>query len=514
MRKLKLYITLLLFGFLSITYSLYSQSTIEKVSIADSNEVMFYFNELPITYKSKLSDDKRKLIISIANSNVQDNAKNLSGKGKIESVYINKVTNGIECIIILKERAGYTAVALPYSKAISVEIFKWEELSPAQDNYRSALLAIEDNIEVAAEKLLTSAHRSGLPDASAHLGIFKLRKGNLSEAAELLKSAAINRTGIHDVFGGISQLLNLNNQAEKAQLFAERFKKRTGLDFLPEIALNAIDDTIAGFSLGINYFDEVLAIRDTVNTLSDTISKQFPNLFARDSLSVDNKNENKSEFLPDWLFLSVLALIILAIVFAFIFGLRYLKWRQMQLEILKNKTRKSFSKEFDDAIKSRSQPNSEKGAELYNQSGRIVDKTISDDEKGNSETIIPIADDSIRTETASDTEEKLFAILSKVNEIKKEKEINDEIPEQSPKKGYSPKLELAMHLQQEQQKLKQKNISGLQTKSIPTDVKRLNEFAKNLGIEKGSLEIKKALDDISKNKNSMEDLAKKFKLNK
>ncbi len=78
----------------------------------------------------------------------------------------------------------------------------------------------------------------------------------------------------------------------------------------------------------------------------------------------------------------------------------------------------------------------------------------------------------------------------------------------------SPKVELALHLQQEQQKLKNKAISELNRQSIPSDQSKLNETAKKLGIEKASLNTKKMLDSIEDDKNHLNQLANKFKIKK
>ena len=114
-------------------------------------------------------------------------------------------------------------------------------------------------------------------------------------------------------------------------------------------------------------------------------------------------------------------------------------------------------------------------------------------------------------------EEKQKAIENIIEEIRSEqaeKEANTEPTENEPinkpKKTVSAKFEIAMNLVEEQRKIKQKNIEKL-GKEFIIETSRLNEIARSLGIEKGSLETRKAIENIEKDPEKMQKLLEKFK---
>jgi hypothetical protein len=87
-------------------------------------------------------------------------------------------------------------------------------------------------------------------------------------------------------------------------------------------------------------------------------------------------------------------------------------------------------------------------------------------------------------------------------------------PAAKDKSPLSAKIELALHLQQEQDRIKEKNMLSLSESNIPTDVSKVAEVARKLGIEKGAIEASKNISDIKDNDNILLKLTRKFNVNK
>ena len=73
------------------------------------------------------------------------------------------------------------------------------------------------------------------------------------------------------------------------------------------------------------------------------------------------------------------------------------------------------------------------------------------------------------------------------------------------------KVELALHLQQEQNKLKRKSLENIDEKMLLANPKKLTETAKKLGIDIGMLETKQSIEKIKQSKDQLDELGKKFK---
>ncbi len=121
-----------------------------------------------------------------------------------------------------------------------------------------------------------------------------------------------------------------------------------------------------------------------------------------------------------------------------------------------------------------------------------------------------------------DIESKLAVIAQKIMESKKAAESgkskifetkpeHNSYSEKEPKKPLSPKVELAMHLQKEQLKIKDRKISSLRSDDMPDDETQLSELSRKTGIEKSGLEIKKNIDVISSDAQKLEQIKEKFK---
>lgn len=487
----------------SISVDSLGQNQLIRIKSNDSNRVILYFSSKPNSYKSELSEDKRKVILKIAKCTPNEDARKAYGKGYIQDVYVLQTNSDTEVNIILKDKLGYTANILPYSKALIVEVFRWSDLKASDDHYRSGLLALESGLEDIAIKNFVAALSLGNYQASAYLGLIYLQKGQIGKASEYLRIAAIRNANIDDIYAGISQILKMQNNFDKAIKFADIFKMRSGLDHYLDLPIESANDTTNYTNEQLaqgDYFDDILALEIKSDTSSaDTLNKQFAKLFEEATTDDNSKSLKETELIPSWITVLIAGIFAFVLILVIIIAILYYKWRKKQKEkVAANKTESKFDSYLQENYHSGSTISSRAVSAYKQQEDAAISQNISETtEKSN--------------ESVTELKNKLFDTLDKLSE-KQENDKESKIEfENTPK---SPKIELALHLQKEQQKLKQRNIEAMTKTKLPTDVKKMTEFAKKLGIEKGSIEVKKALDDILSNKEYMAKLSEKFKTKK
>lgn len=506
-------ITLLLFLIL-ISMNANAAPVAERIAKGPGNRITIYFNQLPTYFSSVLSEDKRKISISILGAGVVDSARYMAGSGIIEDVYIKTIKGNIEISVTLNDQFGYTITELPYSKAFSIDFIKWNDILPAEDNYRLALLSINDKLYEVAEKYLRKAAIAGHPDAAALLGILQLKNGKFSLASENLKFALMNKSTILDAYPALSQILRLYNKNDKADELMRQFKNKSGVvnPGTINISFTEADDILEPptFLDDIDFVlleDSTASAIDTSNT--DSLNNQFANLFSDDSTTKAQNDELMPSLVPDWFVTVLIFGLAFIILLALAIGFLYNKWKKRQLKTL-SKEENSFDKEFTTGKKIIS---SAQISKAYGTDSKIIDKSTDDkkviekNDKNNDEP--KPADKELPIEKSG--EDKLFEILSKV-----ENNQFTDTPKYTEKENVAkemklpPKLQLAIHLQEEQKRLKDESIDSMSKGKLPTDSKKLAEFAKKLGIEKGSIETKKALENLEADKKKMMKLSQKF----
>ncbi len=487
---------------LTISFASPAQNQLIRIKANDSNRVLLYFSNQLISYKSELSEDKRKVIIKIPRCIPAEDARKAFGKGSIQDVYVLQADANTEVNIILKDKLGYTANFLPYSKALIIEVFRWSDLKTADDHYRSGLLALESGLEDVAVKNLVAALSLGNYQASAYLGLIYLQKGHINKAAEYLRIAAVRNINIDDVYAAISQILKMQSNFDKAIQFADIFKNRSGLDHYLDLPIEMVDSAVNNTDLQLlqsNYFDDILMIESNADTsMNDTLNRQFAKLFEENSLN-SNQSEVTTELIPSWVTILIVGIFASALVLVIILAILYYRWRKKQkAKGVNNEAKSKFENYLQKSYHS-SEVLSSKAVSAYKQQEESV--------IGNHETKISEKPD----QSITSLQNKLFDTLDKLSESHEKIDASATEPTSVTK---SPKVELALHLQKEQQKLKQRNLEALNRIELPADVKKITEFAKKLGIERGSVEVKKALDDILSNKDYMTKLSEKFKSKK
>ncbi|NLO18867.1 MAG: hypothetical protein GX121_03150 [Ignavibacteria bacterium] len=481
-----------------------AQPTLYKIEINPLNRVLLYFDKLPADYISKLSLDKKKITISVSNCKIIDSAKRVKGTGIIQDIYANLNKNQAEINIFLKDKRGYTAVPLPYSQALMIECFQWDNLTNGEDVYREALLAIEDKIYIGLQDSLLKAASLGESNSLTFLSFYLLQKGYLKSSQKALTLASEGGSKIPDLYAALSQTYKLLGDEKKTNHLNTLFYDATGLLSFNEIAIpddlskvNIADDSLFQIINNLN-------IANLGQSQSDSLS-----LFLRDSAKVEidtsaalSKAEEGSS--SSWVSDFLLYFIILFFLMVIFVISSYLKWRKQQLQKKKKQETKTtqFAQDFEKAKNRKSQ-------------GALVDKIITEDSSPSQE---KVSEKSKETQGIN-LEDKLEKIAQKLVESKKQSLLASDAKQEietistikeSEKERVPPKVELALHLLKEQQRLKQQSIASLKEESLAESREKLIEVAKKLKLEKNSVETQQKLEELKKNQQSFSKLKDKF----
>lgn len=499
----------MIFAVLFLCAKLYSANHVRKIEIGPLNRAIIQCTDIPDNFISSLSDDKTKITITLPDATIAEEARKVSGDGIIEDIYAQKQDTSLNIMIILGGKRGYTATMLPYTKSIIVESFNWEKLNKYEDDYRSGLLAFEKGIYPRARIDLENAMLGNIPDVGVFLGLIYLKAGELDKALESFITAKSSGTGLHDVYAGLSQVYSMKGDTEKASHYRNIFKEKTGVPYFTYL------DTTDSINLNIPQEDRysLLAKNDLPEDVKDTsLSSQEEkeaDSAAAPMAAIDSVKTSESDDLSEPSLL--IYIVIVGLLIAIVIISSYIRWRKKQLRNL----RKTEKKDFDEKLKKAkgSIPPAGHVASKYQnaakQSEKVRKPTTKKPKTGK------IAEK--KKKENYDAGKELEKLAERLKQEKSKSEYDDnkgskeKIDQENLKKSkINAKLELAMHLQKEQQKLKKKNIESMKESEIPTDVDKLSETAKKLGIEKGSIEANKALKKLASDKESISRLADKF----
>lgn len=533
-----LHIIILFVSSLAFPLSAAGQIKAARVSIAPLNRATIYFSKLPDKFTSSLSEDKRKINIKAINSGVEETARVTRGEGVIDEVYIQTIDANLDISISLKDKRGYTVAPLPYSNALMVEAFVWERLSPAEDNYRNALLALESGVARTAIRYFTKSSKLGNDQAAAMLAIQLLKTGDVNLAYEYALMAVRANTNIADSYACLAQIYKMRSDMEKSKQYAGIFFQMTGLKSFPELSVGTVEfvDSIPSGPVSLlkmmndpfygdsTFFNDTSSIADTAGFAKDTLISEIPDSLSRTA-------ESKTDDMPEWFKYLIIFAVVTVIGLGLIVAMLYLKWRNSQMKSLKKAKPKSKEKTKTQQPEKQqsSLPSASLAAKAYTKQQQSATTTINTDVKLTQSTErslkereklpeeLTAEDPAIKKEEQQELERILSKFrkqaeidLNKEEEQKKTRFEETENFQTTQKPALPAKVELALHLAQEQQKLKRKNIENLDKEKLPTDVNKLADVAKKLGIEKSSLETKKSLEKMQSDKQSLNKLFEKF----
>ncbi len=486
--------------------SLSAQQKLQAINVLSGTRVQLVMSNYPIEYSTQLAQDKRKIIINLTNTSVADTARSKAGSGLISEVYVQSQKKNLSVFVSLQEEHGYTAAPLPYTRSILIDAVRWDNLSTSDDAYYTALLALEDNILESAKRDFLSAAMEKHGEAAMFLGIILLQQGKVNSALKNLEFALNKGVTLPDLFAALSQAYSIKQDKTKSNEFAERFKTSTSMSFSPQLPITTITEPDSAITEPVAHLilDTNEVAKDTIK--ADTaISQKFEGLFA------DSTKKADDSFIPGIYnqILIYVAGIALAIILLIV--LLYLKWRNKQLlsKNINEKTAKTVPKRPAPRESQASQQAHLQAQKLF--AAKAYSKNPV--QKENS----PAAEKKetqIESKASINHQKNKDELIETILNISKDKQAlsKDEytIPQEK-KKPLSAKLEIAMNLAVEQRKIKQKNINSIGSGAIDLSQSKLTDMAKKLGIEKGSLETKKALNKIEKDEAALSKLKNKFK---
>ena len=499
----------MIFAILFLSANLYSANHVRKIEIGPLNRAIIHCTDIPDSFISSLSDDKTKITITLPNTTIAEEARKISGEGIIEDIYSQKQDTALNIMIILGGKRGYTATMLPYTKSILVESFNWEKLNKYEDDYRSGLLAYEKGIYPRARVDLENAMLGNIPDVGVFLGLIYLRAGELDKALESFITAKSSGTELTDVYAGLSQVYSMKGDTEKASHYRNLFKEKTGVPYFNYL------DTSDSINLDIPLEDRysLLAKNDLPEDESDTTTRKKADEEADSAriplTAADSAKTAKSEELSEPSIL--IYVVVVGLLIAIVIISSYIRWRKKQLRNLRKTEKKDFEQKLTKA--KGNIPPAGHVASKYQSAAKQSEKT----RKAPSDKTRSQKTAEKKKKENYDAGKELKKLADRLKQQKNKSEYEDtearkqDFDRENLKKSkINAKLELAMHLQKEQQKLKKKNIESMKETDIPTDVDKLSETAKKLGIEKGSIEANKALKKLASDKESISKLADKF----
>lgn len=548
-----------------LSQSLFSDELLERVIINPLNRATFYYNAVP-QYKATLSDDKKSLEITFEQTGFKNSFSDLTGKGVIERISAEKQGNQITARLQLGEKRGYNAVSLPFSKAVMVEFFKWEKLSQAEDAYRTALLSLETGNKTLAINDLQKAFKFGEANAAAMLGVIKLNDGNDAEALELLNYAEKNESNIPDFLAALGNYYKIHNDKAKANEYFKRFKDKTGIElgdpnaiaevpkdttakdttkktmvgdtnnqnsFLPEFTfgkfVSSLGYVLFAFALLIVYYYFSWR-KKQAQQLANSKNKETKIPFATPETQAPSQNYNRKQ--KDYVE----------------------KPKATNQRTNPNILNKTYGKLKPNKINQFTKDNLVVTPKPKEIKPNVVEETQNLQIEEFLKSYIPEK----RKETQKDEEENVLKMLeraltkkndteprpdlshsvekpAKEKPIKEQKQVTENtkddlianIQETTPKSKVTnltePKLDneqkdaivsFAMHLAEKQKNIKKQDLESLDSKSLPTDEAELNELAKEKGLDTGTLEIKKNLENTQEDNPLAAKLAEKFKAKK
>lgn len=479
---------ILFYFFIFILLSIFSYSAnIKNIKIDPLNSVVIEFDSIPIDLSSSLSDSKTLISINTGKYSYNEKIKQLSGLGIISDVFIKNENNNTVINIKTREKKGYTLSFHPFTNKIHIDVFQWEKLTPAEEEYRTGLLAKQDKIYVEMINSLYLSSKNGFEEAAFQLGNAYLETGHFKQAYDAYKYAFSKDTNNIDALAGMAiSSYNLNIPFE-AQKYAELFKNKCKCEF--SNSFNLVPTSIDSSFLDLAH----LAVNDSLNMRPDTTLKTLePSI--KDSVNNKiSKNEDFDIFSSVESFMIYVIIILLSTLILLV--VLYFKWRKKQMESWDKQPQTTFSENLKTAV---AKVNPDKLSSLYKSDEKISSKDEQPVENYNKYEQSSIIDD----DKLNKLNTVIESITGKPSGIIKQS--------QSLPPNVNAKLQLAMHLADEQKKIKSLNIESLKSSPIPSDKKKLTEISKKLGIEKGGLETKAALEKLIKDKDKLKKLSDKF----
>ena len=372
--------TLLLFICMFCWFPILANSaTVQKSSIEPLNRLIIEFDKLPPVFESSISADKKTITINLGNTNFSVDHEVLAGEGIIQKVEFSKKEQQTILTISLTAQRGYVTATLPFTQSLLVEVFDWNKLNQAEEEYRTGLLGLTDDCDLAKPHFI-AAINGDIGDAGTFLGFCQLSEGKINSALRSFKFAEIKKSTFVDNLAALAQIYNIKKDNANYEKYVKLFKEKTGRNSCPTITIPSITEENDVYLDANKYIDSIvksfaeIAVADTTSS-SDTAE-------VADTAALNNKFKNvldtakKDQSIweaEDGLLFKYAVGIGLALVLGIIY--LYLKWRNKQ--ILDMQEKEKFAKEEA----SKAEQNIKSEAKSNNKSDGKVDSKADKDNK-------------------------------------------------------------------------------------------------------------------------------------
>lgn len=523
-------ITLIIFLFSFILFP----KKLEKIEIGPLNRAYFYFNVIP-EYSSQLNEQKNRLTLEFKSTEINENAKQITSTGIIKEIQTNINNADIETIITLsQEDKGFTILPLPYSSGLMIDFFSWSKLGKGEKELKLAIFGIEGEIESLEEinSNLDISIQNGVSEAKAIKGLYQLSKGIAKNTSELIFSANKDSVKIPDLYAGISIILKSKGEDTLSKKYLDIFTTITGKTQLPELLV----DDMSEITIPEYFYPK----------------KEISSIVQKDSLNIPLEDTRTRESLLDSMGFNPTYIIFFAfavLLFFVLIYLNYLRWKKNQLvskELGENKFKEELRKKKEesekkiqehkkklkqqgakqeqkpvkksDSKKTKAEPNASANVFQKKYSQADIDNVELKQKKvkpadnikevTNKEKLEDFLTDYIPVKRKLEEESQKDKIQNEINEIKSQSS-----GQASSSSSSSPNMDLALKIASEKQKSKQEQILNLSKQEIK-DKQDLEDKAKDLGIEKGSIEARSSIDNLSADESSLSKLRGRFSVNK
>jgi len=498
--SLKKFIFYFIFFILFTNLNLYSQkATLNKIKIQGDSLVLFHF-DANIKYKSDLDSTKTIVTLEFSNALLSNSVDNFQNVGIIKQITSKTKNNTVITQVITNEQTGFTTYFDPITKQLYLNLFSWKQLSPAEDLFHTALLSLEEGLDSLALAYLYQSLEKGYPKAANLITLNEFRLGRINRALKFSEVGEYYTGEFPQVLVVRSAILKFRGDSSVASLIANKYKKITGSDPFPiKIPkLQVIGDTLSLNEIHLidSLYQELMQAK--TNT-TDAEFSRFNAIFDTTSKSDKQQELIKSFYdsIPLWLQI-IVGLLFAGVMLVLYF---YFRWRTLQIKAKMSKTRQKAIEKAQAQKAKAPEPKTKVPP-------ATVQKKYTQQSQSEKNKLKPETTDSI----APISSEKVNQIEAALNSIKQEKlkEQQEAILEkQSNRQRPDAKIELATNLMNEQKRIKQQKIQN-----IPADLvaksERIKQIANELGLEENSLEIKKAVDNMLKDKSKIEKLTGKL----
>ncbi len=490
------------------TSNAFAQASITSLKIEPLNRLSVFLKGAPSPFTSELSEDKKKITISLSNSNLASSSTSIHSTGIIQSASIQKSKNGHSITVELNESRGYNCIYLTMSNSIMLEVFDWSKLSKDDEHYRNALLSLENFQYLSAKEDLYKIKLKDNPNAAGILGLILYQEGSIDEAQKYLNYAFDGNSNIADVYAALAQISQNSNNTKQYDYYVNKYATIVG---------NKNYTIIKPGSLVITNetgkYDSLMYL----NSMNSQNGGQTNDSSAIDSSKANEQSKAKpiakqqqySLFSDKTILYAAFAIfIVLLMVIS-----TYFKWRKKQIQMLKDlsiaadnfKNLGVVPSNIEEEINN---ANNAKANAIENE--QPIHPALQKYLKNNPPNIKKADKEKkiIKAPLKNDFKQKQKDVLNLAEKIlenqKVKKEIETKLENESSKYKKNPNLDLALSLQKKQQNLKSEKISNI--------TEETNED-NTTGLNSSTINAKKKINKLQENKSEIEKLAGKFKQN-